>query len=166
MQRHIFNITKNLLLIIAAFPLVGVLLFSVEQKIVQHEMLDELENQQLQTLTVYKDEIHWEKKGKEIWINNRLFDIKSFKKINDNYFFTGLFDDNETALITQLKDDFGNNPNKRHSLTLLRQLFQILAVCHEKGSISPDLSVQKKVHLLSTQLTSAILSDIGPPPKC
>jgi hypothetical protein len=58
-------------------PLVYTLLIGIPQKAIQIKMQERLETNHLRTITVPENDIHWIKDGKEIWVNGRMFDIKS-----------------------------------------------------------------------------------------
>jgi hypothetical protein len=102
------------LLLLAGTPYFYFLIQEIRQKQIQHEMKERLEEEQLQTITINKSSFHWEEKGKEAWINGKLFDVKSIKESGDSVLLTGLFDEQETALVKNLfrqqhKENNGDN---------------------------------------------------------
>lgn len=91
-------------------------------------MKQRLENQRLQTIILPEDAVVWMDKN-EIWVNNQMFDIHSKKLENGNYIITGLYDDDETELVSQQhntreKDEFQNK--------LLVEFFKCLPVFHNQ----------------------------------
>lgn len=88
-------------------------------------MKRQLEIKMLHTITLAKNDVYWVKDGKEIIINGRMFDIKSFQPAgNGKISFTGLYDDDETTLVNKMKrnqQQENNNGGK-----LVAQLFQLL----------------------------------------
>jgi hypothetical protein len=100
-----------MLLLIAA-PLFLFVGFIVKQKIIQHQMLEQLENASLQTITVNQTAVTWVKKNKELIVDGKMFDVKSYIITGDKIILTGLFDEEEnklnkkvTILIHQKKDN-------------------------------------------------------------
>jgi hypothetical protein len=91
-----------LLLVLA--PLFFFTGYLVKQKIIQHQMKEQLENASLQTITVNKADISWAKKDKEVIINGELFDVKSYIVTVDKITLTGLYD----AAENKLKKEFVN----------------------------------------------------------
>lgn len=61
-------------------------------------MKEQLEKASLQTLLLQPDQLHWAKAGKEIWVNNQLFDVKEIQLTHKGYLIQGLFDTQETAI--------------------------------------------------------------------
>ena len=62
-------------------------------------MKRELEDHCLQTVQQKAQDVRWAKPGKEIWVGNSLFDIKTAVLKDGRYTFTGLFDKDETQLV-------------------------------------------------------------------
>jgi hypothetical protein len=104
---------------IAAFVLVLVLLlplalpFMMRAKIlaVQRGMQYKLGAESLHTLSIPLNRVVWVKPGKELRINNHLFDVKSMRIENNMAVFSGLFDEEEKALYEQLADNRQKNTN-------------------------------------------------------
>jgi len=90
------------LVLLIAMPLVFTIGILVKQKIVQFHRRERLETEQLQTITIAAENIHWVKKGKEILVAGKLFDIKHFEKKNSKVIITGFFDKEEDGLYDQL----------------------------------------------------------------
>ena len=91
------------MLLAGAAPLLYSLFFHIRQQTIRDKMEEKLDKQVLHSITMAEGDIHWIRAGKEILINNRLFDIKSFTSYKGSCTFTGLFDEEETSL-TQLQN--------------------------------------------------------------
>ncbi len=63
-------------------------------------MKQRLEYHHLQTIILPEDAVVWMDKN-EVWVNRHMFDIHSQKLENGIYTFTGLYDDDETELVSQ-----------------------------------------------------------------
>jgi hypothetical protein len=106
-------------LLLVAAPLFFFTGYLIKQKIIQHQMKEQLENASLQTIAVNKDAVTWVKKNKEVVINGELFDIKSYSVTGDKIILTGLYD----AAENKLKKEFANlMQHKKNGSAPLEQL--------------------------------------------
>lgn len=130
-------------------------------------MRNKLHSAVLHTIILDKKEVHWVKSGKEIIINGRMFDVKSFSVHNSTITLTGLYDDDETVLVEQVRKD------RQHNLpgtTQLSQLFQFLQTLYNSscnGEIKFAIVLKKKyLNIQTAPLLSPFISRSIPPPKC
>ena len=125
LRTAINKITAFLFTLLGFAPLLFIILAGIKQKEIQHHMKKQLESKMLHTITLENCDVFWVKKGKEILVNGRMFDIKSSKPIgNDKIIFTGLYDDDETALVNKMRNN--QQTEKNTGGKLLAQLFQLL----------------------------------------
>jgi hypothetical protein len=114
-----------IMLMIVGAPLCIFSFLWAKQIYIQHQMEEKLETAALKTIEIDNISFVWVKKGKEIVVNNKLFDIKTFTEKDGTTIFTGLYDSDETEIkkvlnnITQNETD-KNNPTK---LSLLKLAF-------------------------------------------
>lgn len=125
MKKIIRPLASLLFAILGFTPVLLVLLFSLRQHTIRYRMKEKLESSFLQTITIKNDAIQWAKAGKEIWVNGKMFDIKSKVELDNMTTFKGLYDDEETLLKTNLSESW--EKNKTRQTHLLGQLFQILS---------------------------------------
>lgn len=112
------------MLLAGSLPVLFTLFFLFKQQVIQHMMKERLEQQHLHTITLPESEVQWVKQKKEILVQDKMFDIKSYTKIDGQYFFTGLFDEEETSLNKILEKDFDRKNESGNQLIV--QLFQLL----------------------------------------
>ncbi|MEQ1676705.1 MAG: hypothetical protein ABL876_08395 [Chitinophagaceae bacterium] len=129
-------------------------------------MKEQLEKKLLLTITVNKEDVQWVKSGKEILLGNRMFDIKSYELRDGYYTFTGLYDDDETLLLQQLRDS--QQKEKKTGNKYLVQLFQLLQTPCESLqpyiiSSSPDGMLQ--YYSDRSRLPSLYSTILTPPPQ-
>lgn len=111
-----------LLLLLASFcPGLVHSVFIARQASVRARMKKELEMQFLQTVQQKEQEVRWAKPGKEIWVGNSLFDIKTALLKDGIYTFTGLFDKDETVLVMAAKEQREKSKNGSRILTAFLQ---------------------------------------------
>ncbi len=104
MKRLRFTILIITCASVTLFPMISGLHYLFSKYAIEHEMLEKLEEGSLETLTLKEGSFHWYKKGKEIMVNGRLFDVKRIKKQEDKILITGLYDEKEDELnLTLLK---------------------------------------------------------------
>jgi hypothetical protein len=154
-----------LLLLLAAVPLIYILIFKIQQDSIQHKMKGRLNEQILHTISIPEHEIHWIKNGKEIFVNGRMFDIKSFHFQNGVCVFSGLYDEEETVLLEHLQKEQQNNTTNSKQLTQLFQLLQSFYNDPQHEIFFPDN--QSGVELIkdNSALISQYISIITPPPR-
>ncbi len=97
-KRHISIL---FLLTLLSLPFFFVIIQQARQLHIQHIAKHRLEVKTLHTLVLRK--IEWVKKGKEIKVDGKLFDVKNIEKINGQLRVTGLFDYEETAIENYLQ---------------------------------------------------------------
>lgn len=105
-------------------PVLLIAVFSMLQQSIRKEMKEKMESEQLHTIVIADNEIHWAKAGKEIWFEGKMFDIKSSESKDGFTTFKGLFDNEETLLKQNLKKSWENNQTKQSQL--FAQLFHVL----------------------------------------
>ena len=165
MKTKVINIIKYGLLLLVALPVFSVFVFQLRQKAVQHHMKEELEKQLLQTITISENDVHWAKSGKELWLNNRMFDVKSYKNENGAYIFTGLYDDEETILVHQVQKNQQQESTSGNKIIV--QLLQLFPATFERSEekFLTCIFISRQFPDSAFPLCSYIPSIITPPPQ-
>ena len=111
------------LVVILLCPVIAISTLSIAKKIVQHCMVEKLEHANIQTIIVKKGSFVWVKMKKEILVNGKMFDIKSYCLKDDTIIFEGLYDEEEKAIINNIHNlTHKNNEGSLVSLQLLKIL--------------------------------------------
>ena len=161
------TITVLLLTGILTMPFLAYLFLQLKTSIARYEMEEKLEQFHLETITVPANAIKWHKKSKEIIIDGRLFDVKSYTIKSNIAVFTGLFDEKETRIKQQLE--------KLHDQTQTNGAAQVckytalLLYCNDLHSYQNE-NLQTRIlsakHFVRTEdFTSAFISISSPPPR-
>jgi hypothetical protein len=156
------------LLLVVAGPIFFSGVFLVQQKLLQHEMMEKLETEAIQTINISVTDIHWVKKDKEALINGRLFDVKSIAIANNNITLTGLFDTDEDDLMAMMKDATQQNKNNNSPLyqLVVKCLFQSLYNQSLYSSIDASwIIITKKKSTYFELLAEPFCYITTPPPK-
>lgn len=147
-------------------PLLLPVISQIQQRYIQWEMLEQLEQKELVTIEVNQSEIQWIKNGKECLVHGELFDVKQYDHKNGNYILTGLFDSKEKALHQQLvqQTEKQQKPEQQSRLIKLLTSNLMLPASHEP---TPPFCLFAKEYSayrnpLYTNPTSLIIS---PPPE-
>ena len=150
------------LLLLVALPLLYVTMLQVSEIINRHQMMERLEEEALQTISIPLHELIWLKKGKEILIGNKRFDVKEIVLKKNMAVVTGLFDDEEEALVKKM--------NKQHSsqqTALLKIWFPVFkSLPREPNTVAPMSWLKNEYQIYcSYKLPTTLLQVITPPPK-
>lgn len=154
-------------MLMGCIPWLFVLLFCIHQQRIRHQMKEKLEeNIPHHTVCIPDDEINWVEKGKEIWVNGKMFDIKTAHHENGITTFTGLYDEDETALKIKLDQDWKKRSS--NDSQLLSDFFQTLQnVFFEVGN-NEKINIPVVRHLslfYIPHLCSPYKTILTPPPQ-
>ncbi len=163
------KILAFVMLTLIAAPFIFFVCFLLQQKVQQHHMLEKLENASLQSISINKADIIWVKENKEVLIEGKLFDIKSYAILNDKIILTGLFDKDEDAIKKNYADKLQSNKNE--SLPTNELILKCMFCCAindfdvEDGTCTFNNLLLKNYFLLSPKSVSQYLSVYTPPPN-
>ncbi len=166
MNSIVHKISASVLLFASIIPFAMVFSFHIKQQILHYEMKERLEAQNLHTIILSKKDVHWVKKDKEILVNGRMFDVKSFSVENSEIRFIGLYDDEETALAEQLNNNF--NKTNQTGTWLISNLFQWLQSVYttdNNGTLITESKCQEFSQFIKCRLTSPHKIILTPPPQ-
>jgi hypothetical protein len=145
-------------------PVFFMLVVAVKRQHIRHEMKEKMEERLLHSVTLQNSGIVWVKAEKEIVIEGRMFDVKRYETKNGITVFTGLYDEEETALNGLLDNEWQKGQGKFYMqlFQLLQNVFFQPAENKNAGILSankiPPLTNNKPVEIFSTVT--------APPPKC
>jgi len=110
---------------IMAIPLCLCVVYLIQQQLIEHEMIEKMELGLEKSYIFKQNEISWIKEGKELMVNNKMFDVKQFKKVGEYIQLTGLFDEEEDALLQQLAilTSHEKQPNSPLNTLLIQSFF-------------------------------------------
>ena len=156
------------LLLIASIPTLLAILFDANRIYIREKMKTKLEKEFLITIHIPFKDVQWVKKNKEILFEGRLFDIKSIRSNGDLYIMTGLFDDDETALVNnfeRIQKRRSSSEDINSFYTQLIQLFQ--SVYFDFLDPSSLAAYHKKLycHTASNPLPKIYRAVLTPPPQ-
>lgn len=121
----------------------------------------------LHTIRVKSNGYAWLKAGKEILVSGRMFDVKKQVIDKDETIFTGLYDDEETAL-NIIADNLLNQHSEKDDM-VLSQIIQFLQGCFFDNCDNLIAKVQNPLLLHRPaspgNLTVVYTSIITPPPR-
>jgi hypothetical protein len=128
LRRPANYIGSALLFMLLILPLAFILFLQGWQLYLTYSAKERLEEQLLETIIIRKDQFRWQKKGKEISIDGKMFDVKSFITKEDKIIVTGIYDYQETAINSMLAQQFGENHLLIRLLALTQFFFFVTAI--------------------------------------
>jgi len=161
------NSTKSgsiLFILLGCMPLLFILAFHVKQYDIRHRMKEKLENQLLQTIVIPEEDVIWVE-GHEIWVNDRMFDIKSKKLENGIYTFMGLYDDEETALMKNTKDQRGKDNEENKLLTQFLKCIYTVFYSVRAETRDPGCQHEYELSFYTAMPVTQFREILTPPPQ-
>jgi hypothetical protein len=80
-----------------------------------------LEKNELLTIKLPADQVQWYEKGREILVDGKMFDIKSYTVVDNVFIAQGIFDEKETEVVRMM----GHFGEKEQQLLLIKLLLLI-----------------------------------------
>jgi hypothetical protein len=157
------------MLLLAAAPLFFILGHLVKRELAYHQMMEKLENNSLHTISIPLTDINWIKKNKEVMVDGKLFDVKSWEIIDGQAKLVGLFDDEETKLEKEFNSTMQQNNNQQAPINQLALKFIFNFLFINKQALLTPLLLQncKPVYLVYNEDAVALSFTINtPPPNC
>ena len=157
------------MLLLVAAPLFLILGHLVKRELIYHQMMEKLENNSLHTISIRLADINWIKKNKEVMVDGKLFDVKSWKIIDGQAKLVGLFDDEETKLEKEFSSTMQQNNNQQAPINQLALKFIFNFLFTNKQALLTPLLLQncKPVYLVYNEDAVALSFTINtPPPNC
>jgi hypothetical protein len=124
LRQVVSKILAPLLGVPVLLPAILVLVISIKRENIRHDIKERLEEGMLHTIRVKNSECRWVKAGKEMLVNGRMFDVKKQVADKDEIIFSGLYDDEETALNAIAANLWNQHSEKDH--TVLSHILQFL----------------------------------------
>jgi hypothetical protein len=111
-----------------AVPLLSILVLQGLQWYARHEAKERMEREAMVTVTIPAGDLHWHKRGKELVIDGKLFDVKTLRQTGGQIILTGLFDEAETAIVDLLEQQAGHSKQSSGITYLFVFLLQFVAI--------------------------------------
>lgn len=114
-----------ILLMLLATPMLVSLCMVGYGKWIQHEMMEKLEEDHLQVVSISPENIKWKTKDKELIIGDAFFDIKYMIRKKNTIEFHGLFDHAEKKLEVQLEKSLSGNESDKGLFKVSQFMLQL-----------------------------------------
>jgi hypothetical protein len=160
------KIAASLFTLLGLAPLLFIIFAGIKQQEIRHNMKRQLEIKMLHTITLARKDVHWYKEGKELLINGRMFDVRSFQPASDGkIIFSGLYDDDETSLVNKVREN--QQTDKNTGGKLLAQLFQLLQASFNNAPSEVFIPSLNNNHFpgIEQRLASPFITILSPPPQ-
>ncbi|HMK04334.1 MAG TPA: hypothetical protein VK489_09090 [Ferruginibacter sp.] len=162
------NITALGLLLLLAIPLIFSITVVIKQKVLQYQRRARFESEVLQTIRISPEKLYWIKPEKEILVDGKMFDVKSYHKEGDKISVTGFFDHKEEKMVNHMNTLLHqkSKPSSPYGHAMVK--FLMLPLYHEPAgfSIQDNWKTIAQQFLNYTELIPTISYDaVAPPPK-
>ncbi len=167
MQRLQHKLIAFVFLLIVAVPVFLSLQFILEKKLIQEEVDEKMKTAVLQTIRIPKADIIWIKAGKEILLDDKLFDVKHFESTNEMVTLTGFFDTEETELLSRFKKYTDTN-NRDNPLSRSAFKFLFCPVYNSHAEIVYETSwqsISRQYYSFKEMLPAAPILSFTQPPQ-
>jgi len=168
MYRRRKNITALGLLLLLAIPLIFSVTVVVRQKVLQYQRRARFETEILITIKISPEKLYWIKHEKEILVDGKMFDVKSYHKEGDQISLTGFFDHKEEKMVSHMNNLLHQKDKPASPYGHATIKFLIFPLYHEPATFSIHDSWQIIARQFSnyTELIQAgCYNAITPPPK-
>jgi len=153
------------LLMLLATPMLIALCMVGYGKWLQYEMMEKLEENHLQVVSISLENIKWKTKDKEVIIGDAFFDIKYMIRKKNTIEFHGLFDHAEKKLEAQLEKSLSGNESSKGLFKVSQFMLQLQFLFssketnnwHKDSRISDYMQVGVKAY-------SNVTPDLDTPP--
>ena len=123
------HIGASILMVVILCPLLIYTTLSFHKHLVKWQMEERLEHAALKTICLKKDAFTWVKINKEIVVDGKLFDVKSYVTKDDKIVFYGLYDDEEKEIIHGINMLLHNKKkSSSHAFTLFKIILTPLTI--------------------------------------
>lgn len=157
-MRLIKKISFFILFIAAGAPLFLSAVFLTGRIVIQHNMREKMEKENVITIDIPENDFRWHKKNREIIVNGKMFDVKSLVKVDNIYYVSGLFDEQESILNEDLKKMNEERDGRQKSTNLILQVCLGL-IAEDRSCLQFQLSPPQNTNVL----ISGIYHDYHPP---
>ncbi len=117
----------------------------------------------LHRLTLQAKDLHWVREGKELMLNDQLFDVRDVRYLeNGAVALTGLFDEEESLLVENLKKNTEQSGQER----ILGQFFQLpLSLPEEQFLLPPSgRAIQSDKFMAPPAALPSVIKGVPTPP--
>jgi hypothetical protein len=115
-------------MLIIFVPMIASIVLLVQQQIIQHRMLEQLEAKHLSTIIIKKGNLKWTRPGKEIELGGKLFDVKEVTEKDGSYTIKGLYDEKEDAITLSLKKTAQSSGKNAWQLVMAKAFATVLFI--------------------------------------
>ncbi len=168
MRRFTKNIVALGSILLLAVPL-GVSIFNIlQQNLLHKKIATRFKTEVLQTITIAKADLNWAKKNKEVIIDGKYFDVKSFTIKGDKITLTGFYDHHEDKLVkrmTNLMQQNNGSESPVNQLAVKYFFFPLFTQQTDVDFIQHWKTAVTTYHSYSDNISEISIATISPPPK-
>jgi len=168
MCRLIKNIIALFFLLVLAMPITIAVTGIMRQFNLHKKIEARFKTEIIQTITIVKSKINWTKKDKEVLIDGKYFDVKSFIIEEDKIVLTGFYDHREDILAKHIRKLVQSNSETESPVSQqFLKYFLFPAFINQPNAyfLHRFEVISVRHNLYSEDISEIFLSNISPPPK-
>lgn len=168
MGRYTKNIIALGFILMLAAPLSVSIISILQQNILHKKIVARFNTEIIQTITIAKADLYWAKKNKEVIIDGKYFDVKSFTTKGDKIVLTGFYDHHEDKLVkrmTKLMQQKNGSESPINQLAVKYFFFPVFMQQTDVDFNQHWKTTNVKFYSYSDNIPEIRLSTISPPPK-
>lgn len=159
------TILASFLMLILAAPLLVLSFLQLQQLYIQHGREERLEAGLLKTLLISRNDFK-QLNRHEILVANKLFDVKELKVTKNGVLVTGVFDEEETAVLQHLEKT--NSTGDAKDSPVFAQAFQLFQEFYFQPAAETHLIAASVIEVFQNPiptLPTRYLQVVSPPPQ-
>ena len=160
--RHIIPIFFLLLTLAPTLFMSGLQLF---QAFIRQRMEHALDKETLVTISFPASEVVWYEEGREVMVDGRMFDIKTYQINNGLFTAQGIYDEEETRVVSLMKGHWSEEQQSHFVVQLLLLSHCIIFISFLVYTFTLRQLKASSKPLLAPTYLSPFLSIVVPPPK-
>ena len=165
------NLTRKcltaIMLALIMMPAIYSVCFQVSKQLIRLKMWEKMEGEVTDVVVIHPSKLYWMEKGREIFVNGLMFDVKSIEKVGDSLRITGQYDYEESGLFRKLEsieEEQENEDRKGNSIQVLVQVMDDSMPRFHTACVDFNSS-RLKIFPNISALPIVYLNTISPPPK-
>ena len=153
------------LLLLTLAPLLFMSGLQLFQAIIRQRMEASLQKEPLTTISLPASEVVWYEEGREVMVEGRMFDIKTYEIKAGIFTAQGIYDEEETRVVALMKGHWSEEQQSHFVVQLLLLSHCIILLSFLVYSFTPSRFGQCLNPMITQTYLSPFLAIIVPPPK-
>lgn len=139
MKKYTSHILIAFMVLIASAPFLLPGTLVLQKALIVHEIREKMEHEQLLEIRTEIAHIRWIEKGKELWLGNRMFDVKEMREEGKYLVLKGLYDDEEKEIYAKMRSLSAPIPFEKERSSTIYQLTHLETSLQSSSDLTPEI---------------------------